>query len=222
MKLPQVSSYEIKVSKTGHEIPVVNNIHLHSIYDPLREADEFIKKNHKFLKSRNNILFLGLGFGYHIDCASKVLDNYHNGNYSIVVIEPNLKTAQDCISIRKLNNKSIELYVKKTVESLYFNRKLVSFLLKKPSIISHPPSFNLYKDYFKEFLTYKSPQSISWMKNIPFDKDLRKYLNELDPKSEIDSYIKNELMKKREVNNENEYLMLALYHLAQRDNTKVV
>ena len=220
MKLPRISSYEIKISKTGHEIPVVNNIHLHSIYDPFKEADEFIKKNYKFLKSKNNILFLGLGFGYHIDCASKVLNNYHNGNYSIVVVEPNQQIAQDCVTVRKLNNENVKLYIKKTVESLYFDENLVSFLLKRPSIISHPPSFNLYKDYFKEFLTYKSPQNISWMKNISLDKDLRKFLNELNPQQDIDSYIKDELMQKRIVKNENEYLLLALYHLVKKDNFK--
>ena len=215
--LPQISSYELKISKTGHKIPVVNNVHLHSIYDPFKEADEFIKKNNKFFQSKNNILFLGLGFGYHVNQAIKVLHEYHNGNYSIVIIEPNGQVAKDSASISNFKNKNIKIYTKKTIESLYLDRNLISFLLDRPSIISHPPSFNLYKEYFKEFLTYKSPQSISSMKNISFDKELKKILNEINPNKDINSYIQDELMQKRTMKNDNEFLFLAFHHLIKQE-----
>ncbi|MCY4523501.1 MAG: hypothetical protein OXB84_02050 [Halobacteriovoraceae bacterium] len=221
MKIPRISSYEIKISKTGHEVPVVNNIHLHSIYDPLKEADDFIKKNHKFLQNKKEILFLGLGFGYHIDSAREFLNEFHKGNYSIVIIEPNEQVTQDYISIRKIKDKNMHLYVKENIESLYFNKKLVSFLLKRPSIISHPPSFNLYKNYFKEFLTFKSPQRIGDMKRISFEKDLKKFINELDPESDIDSHIKNKLIQKKIIRNENEYLLLALYYMSKDSMTEI-
>ncbi|MEI8346869.1 MAG: hypothetical protein WCG27_05350, partial [Pseudomonadota bacterium] len=62
-----VSTFEIKYSKTNHPIPVINGVHLHSVYNPIKEAETFISKQEKILKEKNHILFLGLGFGHHID-----------------------------------------------------------------------------------------------------------------------------------------------------------
>jgi hypothetical protein len=33
--------YEIKTSRNGLTVPVVNGIHLHSIYNPIKEAEAF-------------------------------------------------------------------------------------------------------------------------------------------------------------------------------------
>lgn len=215
-----MSSYEIKVSKTGHKVPIVDNIYLHSIYDPIKEASNFIEKIEENLITKNKILFLGLGFGYHINEAHTILDNHHCGDYSIVVIDPNKEVAKDCLSLKLLNENNITLYIDQEVHDLYSNKKLINFLLNKPFLISHPSSFNLYRDYFKEFLTHKCPQDIESIKKVLHKKELIDFLDrpEINPKKSLNFYIENVLHQKNIIKNKNDYLLLALHHLTKYSN----
>ena len=213
MTLPSISSYEIKTSKTGLQIPIVDDIHLHSIYDPMKEAEGFIKKNQQILMKNNNILFLGMGFGYHIDLACRILHKFHQGYYSIVVVEPNKKTAEDCFKLKKKKEAGLSAFIGESIESLYLDRSFISFLLKRPSIISHPASFNLYKDYFEQFLTYKSPQSIQEIIKVVSSKEIRDFLEGMESEQTLSEYTKNILMEKNRISHENEFLFLALHHM---------
>ena len=57
---------EIKFSKTGLPIPLVNGTHLHSNYNPEREAEGFVTQNDDIISKSSRVLLFGLGFGYHI------------------------------------------------------------------------------------------------------------------------------------------------------------
>ena len=214
MTLPSISSYEIKTSKTGLQVPVVDDIHLHSIYDPVKEAEGFIKKNQQTLTKNNNILFLGMGFGYHIDLACKILHKLHQGHYSVLVVEPNKKTARDCFKLRKNKETNVITFIGESIESLYLDRSFISFLLKRPSIISHPASFNLYKDYFEQFLTYHSPRSVGDIIKVVSNREIRDFLEGIGSGQTLSEYTKNILMEKNRISDENEFLLLALHHMA--------
>ncbi len=54
--IQQICSYEVKDSKTNLKIPVVNGVHLHSVYDPINEAKLFAEKNEKIIYSKKNML----------------------------------------------------------------------------------------------------------------------------------------------------------------------
>ena len=87
----QLNRYKIecKTAKNGQEIPVINEIHLHSSYNPEREAAGFCKSIESKLHHNQNFLVLGLGFGYHIQQITKYLKSINKDSYRIVVLEPN-------------------------------------------------------------------------------------------------------------------------------------
>jgi S-adenosylmethionine synthetase len=64
MSILSVLKYQVVESKSGHKIPKINNIHLHSTYDPRYEAERFVLENEDLLKNNNKVLLLGLGFAY--------------------------------------------------------------------------------------------------------------------------------------------------------------
>ena len=52
-------SFKVKSSKSGHIIPVVNGVHLHSTYDPIKEAKSMVEKYYKNFKENKNVLVFG-------------------------------------------------------------------------------------------------------------------------------------------------------------------
>ena len=59
-------SIDFIIAKSGHIVPVVDQIYLHSVYDPIKEADDYVQTHEEDLKKNPTVLMLGLGFGYHI------------------------------------------------------------------------------------------------------------------------------------------------------------
>ena len=71
------SKIEVKKSKVETPVPVVDGIHLHSIYNPAKEAETFIGKYNENLSKQNSVLVLGLGFGYHVWQLESELRKHH-------------------------------------------------------------------------------------------------------------------------------------------------
>jgi hypothetical protein len=180
MNLPQISSYEVKTSRTEQKVPVVNGVHLHSIYNPFKEAETLIDNQIEILKNKNEVLVLGLGFAYHVNYIIEKLTEYHGNNFKIVVIEPSLQVHQDCLEFGLLNKKNVLIYSSFTSSELYSDIELVNFLLRKPAMIAHPPSFNLYQYYFKTFLTFEAPVQIEEIIKSTEVLEVKKYLQSFD------------------------------------------
>jgi hypothetical protein len=180
MNLPQISSYEVKTSRTEQKVPVVNGVHLHSIYNPFKEAETLIDSHIEILKTKNEVLILGLGFAYHVNYIIEKLTEFHGSNYKIVVIEPAPQVHQDCLEFGLLNKKNVLVYSGFTSNELYSDIELVNFLLKKPAMIAHPPSFNLYQYYFKTFLTFEAPIQIEEIIKFTEVQEVKKYLQSFD------------------------------------------
>jgi hypothetical protein len=153
--LHEMENYQIKISKSGHKVPVINDVHLHSSYDPIKEASAFIDKVIK-QPPQENYLILGLGFGYHVQELVSRLEK-QNVTPQIVIIEPNNKTASDCFELEILGVHDHYYVVGKTPDEIYGNKDLTQFLLQKPQVISHTASFNLYANYFRDLLSYNAP-----------------------------------------------------------------
>lgn len=180
MNLVHIENYEIKTSRTEQKIPVVNGVHLHSIYNPFKEAEALIEKNLSSLETKREILVLGLGFAYHINELIETMTKIHGDNgFRIVVIEPNIQVYNDCIELDLLNKKNVIVYAGFSSAELYSDSDLVHFLLKKPTVIAHPPSFNLYQLYFKEVLSFVAPskigESIQFLNNSKVKDYLRNF-----------------------------------------------
>ncbi len=180
MNLPAITSYEVKTSRTNQKVPVVNGVHLHSIYNPFKEAEALINSQLDSLKQKNELLILGLGFGYHINYAIEKMTEFHGNDFRIIVIEPNLEVHKDCITNELLNKKNVLVYSDFTSNELYSDLDLIHFLLRKPAMIAHPASFNLYQNYFKSFLTFQAPESIEAILTFTQTQEIVTYLKKFD------------------------------------------
>ncbi len=168
-----VTDYTIKYTKAGDPIPVVNGVHLHSIYNPQKEAETYLEKNKQIVDEKDLLLILGLGFGYHLNQITNYLEE-KKLKRSIMIIEPNIKVFRDYLKVINFsgisnedsNNEAIKLtneitcYAGYGAQSLYEDKTFIQFLCGKPGILHHPVSLNLYQEFFKCFLKYTAPKDI--------------------------------------------------------------
>jgi hypothetical protein len=182
----QPSTYEIKYSKTGHAIPVIDGVHLHSVYNPIKEAEAFASKNEKTIREKNTLLCLGLGFGYHIDQVLQLARKHHQSDYLIAVIDPNKRTVENYHRFTGNTDSRLYIFCNENSEELYKNSELIHILLKSPAILAHPASFNLYQEYFKAFMSYKSPKKISTLMEIIQQEKLKTYFSQFSESPSLD------------------------------------
>ena len=174
MDLLEVETYEIQESKNGLKIPIINGVHIHSPYNPEKEGNTLFNQHADALKKKSNILVLGLGYGYHL----KGIINYfksNNRSFQISVIEPNNQIVQDCLKLNQISFEGIKIYCYASINKLFESPELINFLLKRPIIVPHAPSFNLYKKYFTEYLTYKCTDNLEYIISILKDKEAKRY-----------------------------------------------
>lgn len=194
--LPIISSYEIRTSRTEQKVPVVNGVHLHSIYNPFKEAETLIESHLEIFKNKNEVLILGLGFGYHVNFAIEKLQEIHGDNFKIIVIDPNRQVYEDCLRLDLINKKNLLIYSGYNSKELYSDLDLIHFLLRKPAMIAHPASFNLYQVYFKDFLTFEAPTKIEDIITFSEVSEIKKYLSSLDKESTFDEELFKNLPQK--------------------------
>ncbi|MCY4644531.1 MAG: hypothetical protein OXB88_07925 [Bacteriovoracales bacterium] len=174
MNLIKIKKYEVKESKNGHKIPIINDVHIHSAYMPEREEISFFEKHKKILKEKSALLILGLGYGYHLKKIIKYFE-HEKRPFHIAVIEPNNQIIKDCFKLKEIDLKNIKVYCSPSIDDLFQSEDFIQFLLKKPAVIPHAPSFNLYKRYFTKFLTYKSPQDLNNTIKTLHDEETKDY-----------------------------------------------
>lgn len=215
MNLPKISSYEVKTSRTNQKVPVVNGVHLHSIYNPFKEAETLINSQIESLKQKNELLILGLGFGYHVNYAIEKMTEFHGNNFRIIVIEPNNEVHKDCIENDLLSKKNVLVYSGFTSKELYSDLDLVHFLLRKPAMIAHPASFNLYQYYFKSVLTFQAPETIGEILTYTQVHEVRDYLKTFDSQSSFNQAFYKSLPQQSTFT-EMDFLAMALVEMTQK------
>lgn len=201
-------NYELKMSKTGHPIPVVNGIHLHSIYNPVKEAEGVIEKYSEAIEKKHEYLVLGLGLGYHLKELVRRAKTHHGDNYKVLVIEPNARCFEDYKSHLDFDDSNVSYFISKTPNDIYSTKDVVSFLVRKPAVISHAASFNLHNLYFKDVLSYKAPKKVSEQFHLITNEDIRDLLQNLDPEKSLDDNL-NILSSKNLIQSPEEFLLLA-------------
>ncbi len=213
--LPIISSFDIKTSRTEQKVPVVNGVHLHSIYNPFKEAENLINSNLESLKNKNEVLILGLGFGYHVNYAVEKLIEMYGDNFKVIVIEPNSRVYEECLALNLLNKKNVLVYSGFTSNELYSDLDLIHFLLRKPAMIAHPASFNLYQLYFKQFLTFEAPTKIVDILKFTEVLEVKNYLKKFNSNSTINEALYNHLPKNAEFE-EMDFLAMALVEMTKK------
>jgi hypothetical protein len=157
-------------SKSKDLVPVLNGKPLHSLHNPSREAEVFASNHLAQLSQRPNVLVLGLGFGYHLEEMAKILRLRHKEG-RIVVVEPCKELFRLWSSYRP-NKGNVEVFCVPAARDLYNDRALCQFLLLKPVVIIHGPSYELAKPYYQEFLQKRAAASLSeWRTSSPWWND---------------------------------------------------
>jgi hypothetical protein len=217
MSISSVLKYQIVESKSGHKIPKINNIHLHSTYDPRYEAERFILENEELLKNNNKVLLLGLGFAYHAQYLVTFLKTLNQENYQILIIEPNLKIVTDCESLGLLPAGNISIFSGIEPNDLFQNEEFLEFLLEKPAILPHPASFNLNSTYFKNFLAYRSDKSLEAVISQIRSREIKNYLEQFPKEATIDIILNEEISKNDILESPLDYFFLLLKNIKERE-----
>ena len=167
----------VKYSKSEQPIPVINGVHLHSIYNPDREAAGFVTNQMDNLKASNHILIFGLGFGYHIVQIEEKMKTLHPNGYKIFVIEPNIEIVNKWQELRTHSiTDSVAITTYPSIKEFYQDRDLVDFMSTKPSVIPHPASFQLNMSFYKDFMSFCYPKSIDDSAFFIQSEEFRQYL----------------------------------------------
>ncbi|EQC43521.1 hypothetical protein [Bacteriovorax sp. Seq25_V] len=214
MKSIKIDSYEIKTSRNNLKVPVINNVHLHSVYNPAKEAQAIVSTYDERLQNNKHVLVFGLGFAYHVYEICRKLESYHGNDYQVVVIEPNEEVYRDCIANHLFPNKNIKVFSGEDLETIYSDITLAKFLITKPVMVSHPPSFNLYSDYFKSFLNYEASSLVKDVAMNITNRELKSYLYTDADAQSLDSFIQENVLSKPALTNNLDHLLLAYTHLS--------
>ena len=200
-------------AKSGHKIPIVNGVYLHSVYDPIKEAEALLQQNEKNLVNENKVLILGLGYGYHVNEIRSKLTLNHGADYTIYVVEPNpdaVKTVKDQNALLEGN---IKIICKKTLDDFFSDTDFVNFLMKKPRIISHSASFNLYSEFFKDFMSFERHDSLSTNMNIIRNSKLKNMFIDEEEDSSFSTAI--EKLTHRSGKDSKDSFLLNIYKILQ-------
>ena len=214
-KLKESEPFEIKKSKTNLPIPVVSGVHLHSAYDPIKEAKKMIRKDLDEFCKKKNILIFGYGFGYHVREIISFFKEKNIKKYKLIVIEKSQNLLNKALTFFPNNSPNLKIYCEKDPSKLFEDKEFLDFLINKPVIFAHPPSFSLYNSYFEKVLKYKSPNSLfDIIKNIEND-DLNSFIEKYSDQNDLNGLL-NTINHKKSFNDKNDFLMSAFYHISKK------
>lgn len=218
MNYEKQNQIEIRESKTGNPVPVVNGVHLHSSYNPTKEAESFVERFETIIQANRNILVLGLGFAYHIDRIVFQMKRFWGDDFQIVVIDPLNETEELLRENRQIDyGKNVILHSGLTVSEIYDNRDIVDFLSMKPAVVPHTASFNLFQDYFKALMSFTAKSDLSSISNHISNTDFKKYILSHESRSYFE--LINSVNSKKTRWNKWDYLTLALNSISSPENT---
>lgn len=174
--LPFHAPIDIKMSRVDTPVPVVEGIHLHSIYNPVKEAEGLIQKFETQLQSQNRVLVLGLGFGYHVWCLEALLGRIHE-NWKIIIIEPDPRLRDEFNRLMPVELSAHTRIVScNQVAEYYDDMDLVHFMASKPLVMAHPATFNLRETFFKNFMSFQASNNISDVASKVSDQEMRNHI----------------------------------------------
>ncbi|TFE03939.1 motility associated factor glycosyltransferase family protein [Jeotgalibacillus salarius] len=150
------SSVEVLLSKKG--LPTIKyhdghtSLFLHSKYDPLKESDQIFNKYNSSINECKNIIFFGVGMGYHIKL---IMEKYPDRNYFLY--EPNPTILYHFLSVHALNDtfsaKRYKLYTAENKGELKnVIKEITKYISGSVFLISHPSYERVFKEEHNSFL----------------------------------------------------------------------
>jgi hypothetical protein len=188
LKLPSIDIFEIRSAKNGLKVPYINGVHLHSIYNPIREAETLVKSNIQLIREKPTALILGLGLAYHVHKIADAL-NQHHDQYHIMIIDPCIQSYQYCIDNNIIDSPSITVKAGIPAEEVYQHNDVIDFLVSQPSLIAHPASFNLYDEYYKDFLSHRAQTNLGSLAPVVANSNISSLLSEAPKDITLDEWL---------------------------------
>ena len=134
----------------------------------LYDCQHFVDQIQDKVKDNPSLLILGLGNAEYLSKLFEVLPHLE-----VSVIEPDKELAQEFYKSRDFLDRNIQVYPWSCVEEVFSNLSFVSFLIKKPSVVIHPPSLKKNEAFFQEILSFrKNEKDIISLKGLDPFKDL--------------------------------------------------
>lgn len=132
---------EVVQAKDGRTVFVKNGKFLASSFNPIKESETWWANCEGLTKNAKTIFILGLGCGYHVEVAKKA-----QPNVKIVVIECDHELIQ--LWRHHNPNSDLEIVYESDWRKLFSNSHVNSGIQDRYSVLSHPASLNVEKDYF--------------------------------------------------------------------------
>lgn len=208
-------SLEIKSSKSGNPIAIIDGVHLHSAFNPVKEAELFIENHLSALKQKNKVLILGLGLGYHVQEVVKNLKSFHD-DFQVVVIEPNARVAAECLTLYPALKNDIVLYPGVDVKKLYQDKTFATFLMSKPAMIVHQSSFNFHQVYFKNLLSFEAGKDLAFFRD-QLNPELIHYFKRFPQEATLSDCL-NTINNQEKLLSKEDFLMAALACIVREEN----
>ncbi len=165
-KLQAVDALEILETKTGMKSLRVDNSLLHSLYDPVKEAEEWVKHYEENINTGSSIFVLGFGLGYHI------LELCKKTQKEITVFEPRLEIIRAALEsvcltpvlerVRIVTDDKIPSFENNPPSPPLLKGGFLSpplakgdqggFSMQHFVILQHKPSVNISRGYFERLL----------------------------------------------------------------------
>lgn len=151
--------YPLEETKSGHKTYKLDNIYIHSKYDPIKEAKRSVQL---LLENKEDIdvyILFGCGLGYVMrELYNQILNNSKQIKPYIIWIESDLKsfiTAMHCSDMSDiLNDSNVKIFIgaKKDVIGSF----LQTIPTKRLRYYYHRPLYTFCETYFKEIQNYIS------------------------------------------------------------------
>ncbi len=135
VNIRESNNLKVITSKTGFPSLKAGHITLHSLYDPVKEAVDWVEYCRERFKDITFFVVFGFGFGYHIAELCKATEK------EVIIFEPRLdilKTAFELMDLTALLSR-----VK------IFTGEEIPRLDKGFAVLEHKPSVNLNPEYFE-------------------------------------------------------------------------
>lgn len=123
---------------------------IHSMYDPIREAERIIASHQEKITEKTHVLFYGIGMGYHVE---RFMDLYPNNSYSIYEPVPEVffKMSEHRELKNIVNNNTKKLYIDKHNEESLSYLDEFSTSNENIHLIVLPSYKNIVKEKYEQF-----------------------------------------------------------------------
>lgn len=148
-ELPE--DFKIISSKKGFPVLKIGNIHLHSPYNPIEEAKNWVHQYSSEIGDGKPIVLLGLGLGYNL------IELLKQAESEVFIIEPSkeiFRTVMEQIDLQGLLGR-VRFLINQDINNL-FEELPFKYLKYKDkydlNILKHNPSLKINQEYFEGFL----------------------------------------------------------------------